>query len=406
MLVTGVEGLYVWCRRITGGYRGVEVSNMTEAWRSGLAFCAIIHRFRPDLIDYDSLDDQDPVGNCSLAFGVAEQHLDIPALLDPRDMGDCPVIDKLSVLTYLAQFYHKFSGSGPQPAARGSRTVTTSSSRVSSVSPASSSPAREAATSSSSSVSTDSGLDQSSSELSSCSRVSSVSPVPVPLASPQPEQELPVIHFRGILKSNDSKLATRKKYSRSFESLLDLPSPPTRRLESVSSKLRNDPATESSFKVAFKKFSTLSCSSSSIKTSPSTSPPKPARTHLVAARSVSSSGLRTISREVQTEAPHVPVLVSQVTQTEESSLEPGEDKRRRHRRQHSTTVPRGHLTTARVPNCDRSRQNRLVAGIASYGQLDKLLGRSVESLYSGSPPPPRLRVGSVPQFARTHSTLV
>ena len=131
MLVTGVEGLYVWCRRITGGYRGVEVNNMTEAWRSGLAFCAIIHRFRPDLIDYDTLDEADPVGNCELAFRVAERELGIPALLDPRDMLDCPVIDKLSVLTYLAQFYHKFSGTAPQPTTRNSRVSSTSSTNAS-----------------------------------------------------------------------------------------------------------------------------------------------------------------------------------------------------------------------------------------------------------------------------------
>ena len=61
MLVTGVEGLYVWCRRITGGYRGVEVNNMTEAWRSGLAFCAIIHRFRPDTLDWSRVSaEEDP----------------------------------------------------------------------------------------------------------------------------------------------------------------------------------------------------------------------------------------------------------------------------------------------------------------------------------------------------------
>merc|ERR1719486_391816 len=98
---------------------------MTEAWRSGLAFCAIIHRFRPDLIDYDNLDEADPVGNCELAFRVAERELGIPALLDPRDMLDCPVIDKLSVLTYLAQFYHKFSGTAPQPTTRNSRVSST-----------------------------------------------------------------------------------------------------------------------------------------------------------------------------------------------------------------------------------------------------------------------------------------
>ena len=435
MLVTGVEGLYVWCRRITGGYRGVEVNNMTEAWRSGLAFCAIIHRFRPDLIDYDGLDESDPVGNCELAFRVAERELGIPALLDPRDMLDCPVIDKLSVLTYLAQFYHKFSGTAPQPTTRNSRVssiastnpslsprVSVSSPRLSVPTESTSPPHVEAASSDSSSssssdVSTDSGLDQSASEMSSpCSRVSSVSPVSsaspeTPRVSP-PE---PPVGFRGILKSRDSssssKLGKKKEYSRSFESLLDIPSPAPKRSDS-NSELRNDQTAESSFKAAFKKFSTLSCSSTSIKTSPSCSPPKPARSHLVVGRSASSSLLRTV--ECQTEE-RVPVLVSQVTQTEESHLEQGEERRRgrSHRRQTSTTVPRAHIVNAQhprgVPNCDRNRQSRLLNGIASYGQLDRLLGRSMENIYSASPhppPPSSSRQNRVPQFARTHSTLV
>ena len=55
MLVTGAAGLTVWCRMVTGGYPGVRIENMTESWRDGLAFCAIIHRFRPSIIDYHLL---------------------------------------------------------------------------------------------------------------------------------------------------------------------------------------------------------------------------------------------------------------------------------------------------------------------------------------------------------------
>ena len=55
MLVTGLAGLEVWCQRMTEAYPGVRISNMTEAWRDGLGFAAIIHRHRPDLIDFGSL---------------------------------------------------------------------------------------------------------------------------------------------------------------------------------------------------------------------------------------------------------------------------------------------------------------------------------------------------------------
>ncbi|XP_059176873.1 MICAL-like protein 1 [Physella acuta] len=102
-----IEALRVWCKKMTEGYEHVNIVNFTTSWRNGMAFCALIHRVNPNLIDYDSLDPDDVLGTCQLAFEVAERELKIPAFLEAEDMERLKVPDKLSVITYLFQYYAK-----------------------------------------------------------------------------------------------------------------------------------------------------------------------------------------------------------------------------------------------------------------------------------------------------------
>ncbi|XP_075402169.1 F-actin-monooxygenase MICAL2 isoform X1 [Tenrec ecaudatus] len=102
--------LLTWCQQQTEGYQHVSITDLTSSWRSGLALCAIIHRFRPELINFDSLNEDDAVQNNQLAFDVAEREFGIPPVTTGREMAAGQEPDKLSIVMYLSKFYELFRG--------------------------------------------------------------------------------------------------------------------------------------------------------------------------------------------------------------------------------------------------------------------------------------------------------
>ena len=228
-MLTGLAALQEWCRRVTAGYPGVNITDMTESWRSGLGFCAILARFRPDLLDFNCLKSEEVWNNCNLAFSLAEEELGVPALLEPKDMH---IMDERSIITYLALLYHRLNQEKPQTTAR----------RVLSGSRAK-----------------DSGLDESYSSIS--SRESSPPP------SNSRSSKAKFLHSlleEKVLVDSDSEPwnenltpdchRKKKTHAKSYESLIDYKSP------KFEASVKSNERKASSFLAALEKFNSLSTS--------------------------------------------------------------------------------------------------------------------------------------------------
>ncbi|XP_034062325.1 EH domain-binding protein 1-like isoform X15 [Gymnodraco acuticeps] len=107
-LVTSTQSLLQWCQDITKGHRGIKVTNFSTSWRNGMAFCAILHHFHPDKIQFDQLYPHDIKINNKKAFDAFEA-LGISRLLEPSDMVLLSVPDRLIVMTYLSQIRSHFT---------------------------------------------------------------------------------------------------------------------------------------------------------------------------------------------------------------------------------------------------------------------------------------------------------
>ncbi|XP_031211612.1 nesprin-2 isoform X2 [Mastomys coucha] len=107
------KALLQWAQEQCAGSESVSVTDFKSSWRNGMAFLAVIHALRPDLIDMDSMRHRSNKDNLKEAFRIAEHELKIPKLLEPEDV-DVVNPDEKSIMTYVAQFL-KYSKDAPGP---------------------------------------------------------------------------------------------------------------------------------------------------------------------------------------------------------------------------------------------------------------------------------------------------
>ncbi|TGZ51075.1 Protein MICAL-3 [Temnothorax longispinosus] len=107
------DTLLRWLQKQVALYDKVHIEDMGASFKDGLAICAIVHRYRPDLIDFYSLNAKDAVKNNQLAFDTLDKELNIPPIMTGEEMVQCDVPDTLAMFSYLTQIYEVFRGEIP-----------------------------------------------------------------------------------------------------------------------------------------------------------------------------------------------------------------------------------------------------------------------------------------------------
>ncbi|CAI5720740.1 unnamed protein product [Hyaloperonospora brassicae] len=107
--VSGKDGLLLWVNRSLADYPSVNVKNFSSSWADGMAFCALIHRYAPTLIDFNSMDPKDPQTNVKLAFDIAREKLRIPQLLEVENVAGQAKPDEKSITTYVSLLFKEFA---------------------------------------------------------------------------------------------------------------------------------------------------------------------------------------------------------------------------------------------------------------------------------------------------------
>jgi len=119
------QQLVNWCSQQVASYKDIQITNLTSSWKSGLAFCAILHHHDKNCIDFYSLSESNPEHNLQLAFDIAKKRFGIYPLLEVEDLT-CDRPDWKSIFTYVSEIRRELQGHVPTATSSATTKVTKS----------------------------------------------------------------------------------------------------------------------------------------------------------------------------------------------------------------------------------------------------------------------------------------
>jgi hypothetical protein len=100
------EGLLSWLKKQLEDYE-LNITDFKNSFNDGKALLALVHRWDPDVVDYNNRDLSNPVTNAETALKLIEQHVKVPALLDATELTKGETREKQIVL-YLSLIQKSF----------------------------------------------------------------------------------------------------------------------------------------------------------------------------------------------------------------------------------------------------------------------------------------------------------
>lgn len=107
------EQVLLWAESVTKDYRNVKLVNLSTSWRNGMGFLAIIHHFKPELVDFASLSPLNIRDNNSLVRELCRS-LSIPCPIKPEQMDSTALPNPEVIAGFVYQLFVHLDNGMPQ----------------------------------------------------------------------------------------------------------------------------------------------------------------------------------------------------------------------------------------------------------------------------------------------------